>query len=381
MDFRTFFINYYYNHLLAKDVFGVYVRDTTGLFQKLQHTVENSPWHREQNVFVHTNMVVAQYLSLTNSVWTKDDLLGALALVFHDVGKPMALTEKFSESRGKYFSFHGHEQIGARKWEDFAARNWKDFSDVLSPDDIYRISWLIEYHLPWEIKKTEKREMLTKTVGFMFNDPTVFSRVLWADQLGRLSDDSEKKLAEVGDWINQFEDDLKETLIRGKDKPGDHNKPICWIPIAPSGAGKSTFRSNLYIPETMEVHSLDDLRLKFYGNDYSEAYLKSVNDSDFSNKVQKDFIEKVKTGKTLYIDNTNLSRKRRRFYITEARKRGYWIIAVLFPVSLKTVVSRQFTRQDKNVPDDAVYSQYYALQAPSLGEVDEIRTVPSNLKV
>jgi gluconate kinase len=87
----------------------------------------------------------------------------------------------------------------------------------------------------------------------------------------------------------------------------------------------------------------------------------------------------AKTGKPIYVDNTNLSKKGRANYIREARKYGYIVQAILVPVDLQTILDRQDTRQDKFVPLDAVEQQYMRLNLPSLGEVDRIITYAGNL--
>ena len=137
----------------------------TPLFETMNQCVEGSKWHREKNVGVHTNMVVGEYLSRVEGAWSKPDLLGAIACAFHDTGKPVARQEKFSEERGQYFSFSGHEIASARLWEDWAATNWSTVSPVLGleVDDIFRVSWMIEHHRPWGLKHADKRRNLFLT--------------------------------------------------------------------------------------------------------------------------------------------------------------------------------------------------------------------------
>lgn len=341
----------------------------------MESVVENSPYHRERNVAVHTDMVVSQYLSITPSHWTPFHLVGALACSFHDVGKLSSKEEKFSEARGTYFSFKGHEQKSARLWEDFAVSNWPLFSQYLTFEDVYKIGWVIEHHLPWEIVKADKRNMLAQTTNHMFSvREDVFENVLMADQCGRIADDAEAKYLRAEQWIQDFG---ALRLSVGDCLPFQQNDmipaPKLIMPIGCSGAGKSTYKKNNY-PD-VQSFSLDDCRLRWYSEDYSEAYRMSVEDSTFSNKANQEFFALLKKGKDLYVDNTNLSRKRRQMYITEARKRGYNIVGILFLSSLNTVISRQKSRTDKSVPESAVIQHYNALQYPSYGEMDTIIVV------
>jgi predicted kinase len=354
---------------------------TTSLYTEMEKVIENSPYHRERSVAVHTDMVFSHYIRTSLSAWGKEEMCGGLATIFHDVGKPQARIEKHSEERGDYVAFPGHELTSARLWENYAVMHWDEFKTVLDPIDIYRVGWLIENHLPWSIKRPEKRNNLVQTATHMFSDTTTFSSVLWADQYGRLADNFEKKIAEVGDWMNAFDEDVYQCIIRGKDLPGSPTAPTMYVPIGPSGCGKSTFSKKLQEDNSnLIIYSLDDLRHQFYSTNYAEAYRMSVEDSTFSSRIQQDFIEKIKTNKDVCVDNTNLSKRRRTFTINQARQRGYWIVAVLFPVALETVLARQETRGDKNVPADAVKNQYMSLQYPSIGEFNDIVVNAGNLK-
>ena len=181
------------------------------MFHAMERTVEDSPWHREANVLVHTEMVVSEYVNAADiyhsdecrvdPVWDRMTYLGAIACAFHDVGKPIARTAKYSEARGHYFSYPGHELMSARLFEDYAASRFPMFG----PQDIYVICWMLEHHMPWDIKDKTKRENMALTVKRM-EIKDVFTRLLFADQYGRISDDADTKHAAVREWIAEFND-------------------------------------------------------------------------------------------------------------------------------------------------------------------------------
>ena len=151
------------------------------------------------------------------------------------------------------------------------------------------------------------------------------------------------------------------------------------MPIAASGSGKSTFIDKNKFGEQL-VHSMDILRREWYGDDPEEAYQAACADKDFEKKVKESFKEMLKEGDTIFVDNTNLGKKRRAFYISEARRAGYFIIGILMPVSLDEIISRQDTRGDKLVPMDAVIRQYNTMQMPHLGaELDSLIVSDDNL--
>lgn len=349
------------------------------MFVNMSNTVENSPWHREANVRVHTNMVVAEYTkSVPREDWSSLDFVGALACLFHDTGKPEARTEKHSETRGTYFSYHGHELISARLWEAWNCAHLV----VKDQFEANLVGWMIQNHMPWELKNKEKLINMKLHVN-LTNSLDTFKRVLLADQRGRTADDHSTKLQKVAEWIDMFDSvDAPITLIQ----PYRSADLIMHLPIAPSGAGKSTLFNHLISQYHKELRhfSLDALRHQLYDvTDYSKAFEQSVNDPNFQSKANHAFIAAITDCKTagsdLYIDNTNLTPKRRQFYITEARKRGYVIIGHLMPSCVDVVISRQSTRKDKHVPGPAVYKQYMSLVLPTYGEVDNIMIHTNNI--
>lgn len=348
-----------YDHLKQTDMF------------KLMGTIkENSPWHREDNILLHTDMVVGEYLSMCDDVWKDTDYLGAIACAFHDVGKPAAMIEKYSEARGNYLAFTGHEPVSSRLFEDWAAQ-----SAIFTSEEIFKICWMIEYHVPWGIKDKRKRNNLALTANYVGYDP--FTKMLASDQIGRISDDQEKKLNEVFAWLGEFENLCKGTYER-------HivdNAPILHVPVAASGAGKTTLFKKLKKDNPdLETFSLDTLRIQWYGKEaandklvYMEAYQKATADETFAPKAREEFKLLVRAGeKDVYLDNTNLSKKRRAFYIDEAKNHGYKVVAYTLPCTLDLLRVRQQARSDKDVPTFAVEQQYMNLQQPCLGEVDEI---------
>lgn len=174
------------------------------MFEEMKVTVENSPYHREANVFEHTEMVLHEYFKLTpQAVWDtnpKSYFSGAMACIFHDVGKPEAMIEKFSEDRGHYRSFSGHAQISARMFEDWMLT--ENIGNLIDSRTIGHITWMIENHFPWKIKKQKKRLALRETAEEIGID--AYCSVLLADTMGRMSDDFIGGLKKSIAWIEEF---------------------------------------------------------------------------------------------------------------------------------------------------------------------------------
>ena len=377
MSYKDWFIQLYFNKLRLAPLFGA-----------MADMQENSPWHREDSVLVHTDMVIAQYLSNNNDDSTRAWLYGALTCAFHDVGKPSSVEYKHSEERGDYKSFGGHELVSARLWEDFATSNWFLFSSVLKVSDIGTVAWLIENHLPYKLKKDYKvNNMYAHNI---LATERALPRVLRADCWGRISDDHDKKKDDVEQWIFNFtNNNFEANMLTGALAQGltvvSTKKPVLYMLIGASGSGKSTYTKELVdsyaaMDEFIFTYSLDQLRLNWYGDVYGKAWNASCEDKEFVAKTHKHFMQMIGNGHHMIVDNTNTSTKRRKFYLDNAKAKGYKTIAVTFPISISMLLERSKTRLDKQVPENGIRQQYMLLQQPMFGEFDEIVVCEKNLK-
>jgi len=367
------------------------------MYEAMTNTVEDSPWHRERNVGVHVDMVVSQYLARVpaDEPWFSFSkanghrfLLGAFACAFHDVGKPESMQIKFSEERGEYRAFNGHEPVSARMWEMWALQNWDMLKSRfhMRAEDIYITGWMIENHLPWGLKKEDKLNNLATTVAVLelWN---VFPVVLMADASGRISDDHDQKISKSNKWVDEFDPRVRNCGIEFLSRKAiDHRSDkMLIVPIAPSGAGKSTLYNGSY--STYECFSLDQERIRFAQTNldtpllddktfYSVAWgFCNDNKADFNKEWQANYVKMIKTGQNIFLDNTNLSKKGRRFFIDLAHKHGYKTKAVLMPIPIAECIARQESRGDKTVPTKSVIQQYAALQLPWYGEFDEVQVL------
>jgi predicted kinase len=164
------------------------------------------------------------------------------------------------------------------------------------------------------------------------------------------------------------------------------------ILIGASGTGKTTsFNARQGYVKTYEYLSLDKLRLALYvapeerhlpaPEQYNKAYTRSKDDTTLFTRAQADFIKLIKARKNVVVDNTNLSNKRRRFFVTEAQKHGYRLEAVLTPISLKQLAANNENRQDKTVGWPVQRDQYMALQYPCYGDFNVVTVKPTYLPI
>jgi hypothetical protein len=182
----------------------------TKLWLDMVNTREDSPWHREENTGVHTQMLLKWYTdNLFNSRTENQRMLTMVACLMHDIGKPMAQVVKESPEKGVYRSYGGHEQYSARLWVDFAMSNPNAVEGLLRFDlaDVSNIAMMLEYHVPWSMKDMKKRVNLKKAFMQRLGEPghRAWLDLLLCDQHGRIADEQQKHLAEVDAWMKEWE--------------------------------------------------------------------------------------------------------------------------------------------------------------------------------
>ena len=197
MDQRTRFIAF-------QEVFR-----QTDWWKAMQTTQENSPWHREANVAIHTAMLLRWYEdNLADSRSEFQRMLTMVACLFHDVGKPAAQIIKQSPERGEYRAYHGHEQLSARIWIDYAMSNLEMVTETLrfTLTDIANIALMLEHHVPFALKDKNKRAALKTAFLRRMGDAghQAWLDLLLSDQNGRISDDKAEKLAAVDVWMIEW---------------------------------------------------------------------------------------------------------------------------------------------------------------------------------
>lgn len=346
----------------------------------MKQTVEDSPYHREENTWVHTKMVLEQYLTRFYPLRSeKQNKIALFALLAHDFGKPDAEeTLKKKDGSGTYRRYVGHELLSAIAFTECWLIN-PHLREFVSAEEARQIRWIIEHHLPYGYKDSKKRsDLRTAMEHTLCENVETFYDCLRSDAAGRISDDHQTKLQNVEDWISEFE---SVPLVVNKIST---RMPTCYILIGPSGSGKSTWR-NGQIGNTSVVVSMDDFRMDFYDyitDDPKEAYAaawKKCNEQQSvwgaynMKRTTETFDFAVKHGLHVIVDNVNASKKARAMYIHEARQRQMKIVAVEFWNTLGTVVRRQRTRPDKEVPENAVRRQYLSQTCAWKGsEVDEV---------
>jgi predicted kinase len=367
----------------------------TPYWSVMQTTVEDSPWHREANVAVHTQMVLKKFEELHAAKYNhREQLIAYTALLFHDVGKPTAeeTVEKKDGSGEVYRRYAGHEQDSAVSFQE-CYMTMASLQSLLTPYEARAVRWIIEHHLPYGLKDLTKRRGLAIATALTLEEADakydLFFDCLRSDAAGRISDDHEQKLENVEIWIGEFKQIELKRLAHDEGQ-------IMYLLVGPSGSGKSTWTKQNYNQEADVVVSYDSYKLHFWmcknhpyssmvrpdGVDIKEHYdacwkFANDNESEF-NKFANDLLNKAvahvkKTNGSIFIDVVNASKKKRNKFTELAKQKGMRVVAIEFWHAFDTVYQRQKTRDDKKVPYSSLKQQFYAMNAVWLGaEADEV---------
>jgi predicted kinase len=373
---------------------------TTKLWQDMEATCENSPWHREPSVAAHTQMIIDHYLTnFAQHRTPREQALTLLCILFHDTGKPLARKDKFTEERGNYKSFGGHEHISARIFEDYIVQNWTKWKKIkstfgLDDSDMYLIMWVIENHLPHNFSHPSSlqniRDQLSSEMFEYGALQNVYFDQIICDQAGRISDNQEKNMQEVIDFVTGINALQPDQRLEWSFEHGDRRELI--MMIGASGSGKSSY-CNDRVSKGYEYISLDAMRIDFaFANDIRgtseiDVYKKSYDYCDTHRSAFKNYTDKqydicLKNYKNIIVDNTNVNRKSRDSYVMAAKARGYRVIMVLFPINKDKLIDRAKTRSDKQVPISAVLDQYNRISMPWINvkhDADDIVIMSSNI--
>jgi predicted kinase len=359
----------------------------TSIWASMMATVEDSPWHREANVAVHTEMIVREYLRNFASDRTEQEIkLALLSILFHDAGKPSAeevLDKK--DGTGQYRRYAGHEQDSAVTFTECYLK-MPELRALLTDREARAIRWTIEHHLPYGMTDKLKRRGLRAATRAAYQEAGVTDRtffdVLRSDCWGRISDDHGTKKAAVEDWINTF----RQIEVPEYHDTMSETSRTMMILIGASGSGKSTFRA-MYTDSA--VISADEMKVAFYREAKGVAFTMPASDPEvyaaawqyctmdpegskaFDKHFKAEALRIVKqaaaNGGRVLVDMVNSSKKKRAPFVEMAKQHKMCVIAVEFWNSFDTLSARQKTRGDKCVPDSSIKQQLYATTCAWLG--------------
>jgi predicted kinase len=298
-----------------------------------------------------------------------------------------------------YHRYAGHEPISGNEFMSFMCDHVElrnlFFAQGYGWEDVRKIKFMIEHHLPYGLKKEAKRSYLRQAIGCtMGEDDNCYWDMLRSDARGRISDDHETKLDNVEEWIHEFRPLPWEPAV------ADPLQKTLYLLVGVSGSGKSSWLKKLieHLPHRFLVFNEDALRLE-YAHDNLDSLDQEIwpqltlaeqydsawkfchphADSKFDTFSSEKFRRLLDTDRSIVVDCMNQGRKDRRRFIQRAKQAGYVIRSVEFFISESTAKARQQERGDKFLPPERVHLLFMQMEIPWLGsEIDGFEIIPPN---
>jgi len=383
------------------DVLGEYI----DWLYRLKKTEQDSQWHAEGNVHIHTGMVLAELYKLLSGA--AKHIQGAqrqalvLAALLHDIAKPV---------RTRVYVADGKERIGAPKHAYYGASYLAfklpglelEFATIWSV-----LSLVAEHHTPKLLVVKNKPQSEYFLHARQVNTELVYWLEL-ADIRGRICSDPEHQLQcleeyrmfaeEYGVWGN--ENDVRSALkpmLQGLSEKArnyvfgyavqqletgkivlaeealgttyehreEHSRVV--ILCGPSGSGKSTFIAKNY-PDYAIV-SLDDLREKFNADRSSQK-----NKGQIIQFAKEQLRSELRNKNDVIWDATNVRKDFRSIVGSLGENYHALVILIVFIVPEETLYKNNQERAHR-VSKDVLKKQLERYQMPLLCEAHQLCVV------
>lgn len=329
-------------------------------FAKLKDCQQNPKWHGEGTAFDHTvRCVEAAYEHLVEFgyVGTYAKRIAITMILFHDIGK--GVTTEFKNGAWHAYS-HEFEGEKITRW-------------LLWDEDQYqreRICSAVRYHMePLRIADATYdlvKKVLTPTFSMFFRWRDVLF-VKLCDVLGSVPAD--KKETEVGiekikfltglaKTLGAFDtpihsDRLYEATVLGERRPwvGGGERQNVYVMVGLPGSGKNYTIDKLAgtnFDGAVEVISRDDIRAELgFCNEGDKVVLPKDKEDQVSNVFDSRFIDALRHGKDVILNNINLKRQYRDNYKRLCVDNGFrninWVYVYVEAPSLSVLLGRRPT--------------------------------------
>ena len=360
-------------------------------------SVPNQPnaYHIEGSVWAHTMMVCqnAQF----------DHKVVKIAAMLHDIGKPMArdvipmnakkpsmngeerngpTVELGAEGRGLKTHFRGHE--GLSFWLAIDPLYELKRLGVINKSEMDLILKIVSLHGTLFNRIKDNKEFKPEEVIEMFSeleDYQKFVKQCRNDSLGRFFKSGAGSRTSSGELlgIELYGDEIYVELKK-EDKVAK-NAPFLHVMVGLPACGKSTFIKNTFHEEVVIVSKDEEVMLmgKELGiDDYTDVYktlTKEQHDETYKRAIAK-FNKAVKEKKVIVIDMTNMSKKSRRKWTSQAH--GYNTKAWVFIAGAGLLATRNIMRsqnEGKHIPDFVYENMMKSFIVPTVGEFDFVEYV------
>lgn len=387
-----------------------YLSATITLLNELQATEQDSQWHAEGNVAIHTDMVLsALYRLLANQAsHIKDNQRQAiiLAALLHDIAKPLCTKSRLINEQVRIVSPH-HEQVG----RDNLIYPLMELS--LEYETVELILQLVGYH---HIPKllVIKNESFGQYLKLALNaDCELLYWLEYADMQGRICADKTEQLMLLDEfkmfcqeyqlWGNSHQeifqnicqplekkpityqqrylehyavDELiSEKILLAQEAQGRTHQHAqsyseVYILCGPSGSGKSSWIKE-HIDQGWLNISLDAIRKTYNGHRQSQKNRGQVM------QIAKDSFKQALAKKQNVVwDATNLRRDFRSQIINTAKRYHALTTLVVFHLKKETILKRNASRaHHKQVANSVIEKQLSQFQWPDKTEAHRFITI------
>ena len=351
-------------------------------FNNLEYTQQPKDWHSEGNAYIHTKMVVDEMYKILLDRCSEDEIGGEnymimlAAALFHDIGKPSCT--KFSEEKGDFTS-RNHQYAGER----IVRRVFYDEDWILRE----KLCWLVRKHMaPYYILggNDPAREIKALSWGPVTND-MLFSLNL-CDSWGSISekesrDDSVERLlklcnmaeslncldrscemsrSEKFGYCTNLSDETKECL--------DNENPnfTLYIMVGLPGSGKDTWIKENISETTMLCR--DNIRTEI-GIEGEKPQGTEEQENEVTRILNERLVECCKNKQDCVINNTNVSKKRRKE-----------ILDIILPYNPRVVIvyveaptlTDNFERRRNQVGKKVIKRMFHNFEFPEFFEYDTL---------
>jgi len=345
-----------YNEIISK-----FIREFPELYNQMNDISHNvvchnecvnvNPYHGEGSIWAHTMMVCQEAKKFAD----EDVFFAALC---HDLGKIKAAKLNIKDDR-QYMSFIGHEGFSFYMTIDVL----KKFN--LPTHRILRIAEMVARHSEFYEWKGATSNITGEDIGIRFrNDRTLYhylKLLVECDVRGRVSDNNSTAFIESLPEMENV-DELWGRL-------GDKH---LFIMVGPPGCGKSTFIDDAE-RKNATVISRDEILMELADtSDYNEAW-NSVDQKEVDRIYNIRLNEALRGDKDIFIDMTNMTRKRRRGLTRQANQHGFKTCAVVMCTGYNDILRFNSKREGKALDSSVIDNMIQRFTFPVAGvDVDDV---------
>jgi predicted kinase len=380
------------NQLLLDDLI-LHLGDLFPLLYDYKSTPQDSIWHAEGDVHIHTNMVLTELYKLDEyqKCNPDDKVTLVLSALFHDIAKPLVTKESFVERENRECVISPKHEIMGR---DYLAYKLLELN--LKSEIYHNILNLVAFHnMPklLVVRNANKGEYIKHIHNINFRCDLMYI-LEKADMLGRICPDQKNQL-DILDEYKMFCEDYKlmefgcyshvpsniyirdnglrllyeneiftleesESKLYNYKNKGQHSKVVlmCGVPAS----GKSSIIKEFY--SDYNIISLDEIRKEIKDNDYSKT-------SEVINIAKERLKQHLRKNENVVYDATNY-RKDFRDKIISLCYNYHAYVTIHIVMKKQNDLLKDNAKRENQVESDYILKQINKFQFPDNSECSNL---------